>query len=144
MGHISDVSGIKHFGVASRQAGRGVQFRPRAILKVKSFAGSPEGLSFSRTRNPEVEAVLNVKEAVKSVGFPLCQLPGVTSLPVSWAMSLPVESVSFIGKVPSNIQPAGTVPVTLRGLVTLVPAEGEATIGSFGFGVGDMVGAGVA
>ena len=75
-------------------------------------------------------AALNVKVAVNSTGSPDCQLPGSTSFAPTWASTFLSESSTLIGKVPSNIHPAGTFPVTFRGLFTFDPAEGDETVGT--------------
>lgn len=90
---------------------------------------------------PLPEAVLNIKVAVNSDGFPDCQLPSTVSLAEVWAITFPSESRSFIGKTPSFIQPAGTAPVTFSGLLTFELTAGVVTIGCSG--VGDAVGTGV-
>ena len=43
---------------------------------------------------------------------------------------LPPESINLIGKTPSNIQPGGTFPSILSGLLIIEPATGMVIWGS--------------
>lgn len=99
------------------------------ISNVFALAGFPLGLSFSKTKIPEADEFLKVSVAVNSTGVPNCQLPGVTSSAEVWVITFFSESKSIIGKTPSNIQPAGTVPSTFSGLLTIELAESDETIG---------------
>ncbi len=131
------------------------------------MAGSPEGLSFWKTKKPEADSVVKVKLTLKSTAFPLCQEPGAVSLADPEAISWRPASKSLTGITPSNIQPESTAPLITKGplvgeskeidlILTGVPwltvgvrlVEGEGLgvgVGSSGVGVGSgaRVGVGV-
>ena len=92
-----------------------------------SLAGSPDGLSLERTKEPVVVAgVENVSVAVNGTKFAVIQSPCACA--GACASTLPLASKSLTGKLASKYQPPRASPVTVNGLLTTELAAGPETV----------------
>src|SRR5688500_2643802 len=92
-----------------------------------SFAANPDGLSLCNTSVPlPLGLVDHVSSAENGTSASVCQLPKTFAGPS--ATTRPLLSSNLTGKLASNDQLPGTLPIIPKGLVTFSLLSGENTV----------------